>query len=124
MTCQDVARDELAERYVAGQLDEAQQEAFEQHFFQCPRCTEDVGLLQDLRAALVCGSTPALGAPRRAAVAGPATWRWLAVAAVFVLVAALGWRVWRPHPHPHREARQRQRVRSTDLHRVQTCGFS
>jgi anti-sigma factor RsiW len=98
MTCQDVVRDELAERYVGGQLAEAQQEAFEQHFFQCPRCTEDVRLLQDLQTALAHGATRALRTPRRAAIAGPATWRWLAVAATFVLVATLGWRVWRTPP--------------------------
>jgi tetratricopeptide (TPR) repeat protein len=43
-----VHRDELSERYLAGVLDEAEREAFEEHFFECERCLEE---LETLRAA-------------------------------------------------------------------------
>jgi tetratricopeptide (TPR) repeat protein len=48
LDCERVQRDELIERYLAGVLDEAEREAFEEHFFECDRCLEE---LDTMRAA-------------------------------------------------------------------------
>ena len=42
MNCQQAAEAELAERYVLGDLSDAEQEAFERHYFECARCFEDL----------------------------------------------------------------------------------
>jgi CHAT domain-containing protein len=49
MTCEEAARDELVERYAAGDLDKTQAEAFEEHFFDCPRCLDRVRAVQARR---------------------------------------------------------------------------
>lgn len=42
----------LPERYVLGQLDEAEQASFEDHYVECPRCLEAVEAAQELAAGL------------------------------------------------------------------------
>jgi FimV-like protein len=44
VNCKVVAEDHIIERYSAGQLDEADAEGFEQHFFECEEC---FGALRD-----------------------------------------------------------------------------
>jgi len=50
--CDNVAADDLAERYVLGQLSPAEQEAYERHYFECDRCFGDLRSLQAIHAAL------------------------------------------------------------------------
>lgn len=38
MDCSLIVRNELAERYLLGDLSPAEQEAYEKHYFDCPRC--------------------------------------------------------------------------------------
>jgi hypothetical protein len=45
--CAMVAREEIIEKYLVDRLSEEDREAFEQHYFECARCFED---LQSLRA--------------------------------------------------------------------------
>lgn len=94
MTCEEVERDELAERYVFGQLDERQQEAFEDHYFDCAACLAQVRAIQDAREALTAqeGGTPRHRWPRVAAV--------LATAAAVILAVRVGQEVWRPSDTP------------------------
>jgi tetratricopeptide (TPR) repeat protein len=61
MTCRQGEQDDLAERYVLGQLGEREQEAFEDHYFDCPACLDRVRALQDAREEL----SAATGAARR-----------------------------------------------------------
>ena len=94
-----------AERYVLGELQEPEREDFEQHFFSCPECAEDV---RDL-AALTTGAREILSQPgrtetpkQRAAARETAhRWAWLrfspglawagALAAMTLLAVASGY---------------------------------
>jgi hypothetical protein len=62
MTCQQVDSEEIAERYLRGELSPAGQDAYERHFFACPHCLEKLEILQALPAAFaganVTGSQP------------------------------------------------------------------
>ena len=88
MTCEQVARDELAERYVLGQLGEREQEAFEDHYFDCAACLEQVRALQDAREAL--SAAPAVARRRR----WPGVAAAVAAAAVIVLAVRVGQQWW------------------------------
>ena len=75
MTCATYAADsDNAERYVLGQMGEAEQASFEEHFFGCDACFASVQALQQMQTALrtapaqVGQATPAVAA---AAVAAP-----------------------------------------------------
>ena len=53
MTCATYAADsENAERYVLGQMEEAEQASFEEHFFGCDACFASVQTLQQMQTAL------------------------------------------------------------------------
>ena len=52
MDCPLRSGSDLAERYVAGTLSEAEQSAFEAHYFTCTACLAEVQLLQDVRDGL------------------------------------------------------------------------
>ena len=89
MDCGRVAADEILEKYLAGTLTDEDREAFEEHYFGCARCFDDLQILQSIRAEL-------LASPTAGTVARPARrWTWaasLALAAVAVLaVAATLW---------------------------------
>lgn len=89
MTCDEVDRDEIAEAYVLGRLDDDRQAAFEDHYFNCAACLALVQTLQDARAELAVRETGSR--PRR--------WRraaaLLATAALVVLAVRVGQETWR-----------------------------
>jgi len=58
MNCQWVEHGDIAERYVAGTLPEADRDAFEEHFFSCEACLARLETLQHT-AALVGAAAPA-----------------------------------------------------------------
>ena len=85
--CPSAGRAETARLYLAGRLADAEAEAFEEHFFLCPECREDVTRGSELRVAL---GRPAIAVPvpaRRSS--GP----WLALAAA-AAIAFLGIGLW------------------------------
>ena len=88
MTCQEVERDELAERYVLGQLGDREQAAFEDHYFDCAACLEHVRALQDVREEL--SAPTAAVRPRR----WPRTVAAIAAAAALVLAVRVGQQMW------------------------------
>ena len=49
MDCPHESGHDLAEAYVAGTLSEAEQDAFEQHFFACSACLGRVQMLQEIK---------------------------------------------------------------------------
>lgn len=57
MTCREVEEQEILERYVLGRLTDSERDAFEQHYFECDPCLEQlqmgIVLQQDLRQAFV-----------------------------------------------------------------------
>ncbi len=90
MNCDKVKREELVERYLLDQLDESLREEFELHYFTCPRCFDEVRLLQDLRSELPAVATTALGAK----VETVHRWRWVwlgALASALLLVSVGVW---------------------------------
>lgn len=96
MTCDDVIRSEIVEKYLHDELGENSRDDFEQHYFECDRC---FGLLQTYRelqaelartreASLVPAPSPSW--IRR--------WAWVPAAAAVVVAASLA--LWRPVPEP------------------------
>jgi tetratricopeptide (TPR) repeat protein len=52
MDCARVAREEILETYLAGRLTEQDREAFEEHYFECTRCFDELRTLQTIRDVL------------------------------------------------------------------------
>ncbi len=52
MACQALHRDELAEKYLNGQMDRSARDEFEIHFLECADCQRHVEALQTLRHEL------------------------------------------------------------------------
>lgn len=117
MTCQRYADAETADRYVSGQMDEAEQTTFEEHYFGCDACFALVQRLQDVRTVLAgqprtiaaatvtasgaaasspaaptpATSTPATVVPFARALRRPIVWWGLAAAATVILAVGI-WR--------------------------------
>jgi len=95
--------------YLDGELDAARAADFERHLISCPDCVGALEAHESLRSSLLHAGlyerAPAslrqavqaqLGVPARSSVIpirNPAPWRWLAVAATFLLAVFLGWRL-------------------------------
>ena len=84
MTCEEVERDEIVEQYLLGRLEPAQEERFEDHYFDCPRCLERLRVVEEARAELARQATAAPSRRWRRAMIG------LAAAAVLVLAIRTG----------------------------------
>lgn len=75
-----VSRDHAAERYLLGEMSDADRERYEQHFFSCAECAEEVrttaAFLDDARRYIVPGvlTRPGAAAPVATRVSKPATW--------------------------------------------------
>ncbi len=52
MECQELHRDELAEKYLNGRLDSATRDEFEVHILECARCLRSLEAIQILRQEL------------------------------------------------------------------------
>lgn len=52
MTCDEIERDEIAERYIRGRLSDEHSARFEAHYFDCVRCLDRVEALQSVHDAL------------------------------------------------------------------------
>ena len=80
-----------AERYVLGELEDPQREQFEEHFFDCPECAQDV---RDL-ATITHGARELLRQPRKPpppkqmAPAPAGLWGWLRLSPGFALAGGL-----------------------------------
>lgn len=74
MDCARVAQEDILEGYLLGKLSEEDRDAFEEHYFECAGCFDQLRTLQDLREELAHARTePDLGARR--------VFQWAAVAA-------------------------------------------
>jgi tetratricopeptide (TPR) repeat protein len=89
MDCPLRSGHDLAEAYVAGTLPEAEQDAYEQHFFGCSACLAQVQTLQELADRL--RQLPAPAVLHRTAAPGWTAAPWLGLALAAGLVAAFGW---------------------------------
>ena len=90
MNCSTVARDEILEGYLLGRLSEEDREAFEEHYFECARCFDDLQSLEAIRAEL----RPAAAASEPS-TRGRMTWLVPAVGVAAVLVLASAVVLWR-----------------------------
>jgi mycothiol system anti-sigma-R factor len=95
--------------YLDGEVDAARAADFERHLISCPDCVAALEANEQLRSSIrragLYERAPQslrqkvqteLGAPARVSlmpVRNPAPWRWLAMAATFLLAVFLGWRV-------------------------------
>ena len=89
MDCPSRSGPDLAEAYVAGTLPEAEQDAYEQHFFGCSMCLAQVQTLQELADRL--RQQPAPVVLHRPPAPGWTSGPWLGLALAASLVAAFGW---------------------------------
>ena len=89
MDCPLRSGHDLADAYVAGTLPEAEQDAYEQHFFSCPACLAQVQTLQDLADRL--RQLPAPVVPHHKPTPGWTAAPWLGLAMAAGLLAAFGW---------------------------------
>src|SRR5262245_48042410 len=90
MNCEHVTKEEITEKYVLGRLTEAEQGAFELHFFECERCFEEVETFRALQTELRRAAPEIRTQPSR-----PQHsfwhWAWAPAAAIAILVVGLGW---------------------------------
>lgn len=93
MDCERVVKEEFAEKYLLGQLNEADQEAYEQHYFECHRCFDELQTYRALRSELpkVVRLEPAR---ERTWLGKGWWWAWAGAAAVAVVVFVVGFNVW------------------------------
>jgi hypothetical protein len=73
----------VVERYVLGQLGESELQSFEEHFFDCDACLEEVRVMQSLQTVAAERARPVVEMPRR-------KWMLWGAAAAAVLVAGFG----------------------------------
>lgn len=83
LTHEDAQARELADAYVAGRLDAAASAAFEDHYFECAACWEEIEDLRRLRAGIRDARL------RESPPASP--WRWAFAAAAAALIALASW---------------------------------
>lgn len=86
MDCARVTRGNIVEQYVVGRLTEADRDAFEQHYFECARCLEELRQYQRLQEELQQTSA----SEERVPIGGPLR-SGLAAAAVVLVGLALWW---------------------------------
>src|ERR1700761_2093644 len=77
--------DRVFERYLTGQLSDAERDEFEQHFFDCERCFQELETMRIARDVLRTLPPPNIATPRR----GPWGWIFAATAAVLVIAIAV-----------------------------------
>jgi tetratricopeptide (TPR) repeat protein len=89
MDCEQVRREQLAERYLLGQLTEPEQDAYEQHYFECAKCFAELRLYEGLHVELKRSVLADLAEP----AAKPFSWRWAWAfgATAILLTAGLAW---------------------------------
>jgi tetratricopeptide (TPR) repeat protein len=96
MNCRQIIEGEIAEKYLLGELSEPDLEAFEQHYFECPRCFEELQSYRALQAELKQTGAVIQRAPVVQRAASP--WAWATAAAGVLLLIAIGYWLERPKP--------------------------
>ena len=105
MTCEQIERDDIAGQYVLGRLSDEARAEFEDHYFDCSQCRDQVEQLEAVRHALA-DAGPAMTA-ERAVLDGHATRPWrrwgpaagaLAAAAVLILAVQVNRDIPAPPP--------------------------
>lgn len=95
MTCDDIERDEIAERYLLGRLSDEERDEFEAHYFDCTRCLERLQAMEAAQEALASETAsnqdrPSAGSGHAATAGSRRAWRVAAaVAAAAVIVLSV-----------------------------------
>jgi tetratricopeptide (TPR) repeat protein len=96
MNCDQVSKGEFAEKYLLGQCSEADQEAYERHFFECAECFQELETCRTLQAELKRNVVAITAEGSKQPVAWH--WSWAAVAATVVIAVSVGtWERQRSH---------------------------
>lgn len=94
MTCSTVQKDDLVERYLNGKLSGAEREAFEDHYFNCAPCFQELEATRSVRPVLKeISASPALRKPAKKRMWFVAA---AAIAATLVLVITV---IFKPGSH-------------------------
>ncbi|MBM3756191.1 MAG: hypothetical protein FJW38_19660 [Acidobacteria bacterium] len=108
MNHQEARQRELAELYVRGEMSASDRSAFEEHFFGCAECFEEVEALDRMRSAVkeavAAGEFTANTPAKRSFAAGVG----IAAAALFAAIA--GWSVLVEQPRLAAEARREREI--------------
>lgn len=88
MDCKYVHEAGVIEQYLTGKLTPADRDAFEEHFFTCPRCFEQLETCRAVRDELAAASKE-IGA-EAAAQTSARRWGWVAAAALAGLALVIG----------------------------------
>ena len=104
LTCESVEERNLVALYAAEKLNEESAEAFEQHYFDCDRCWNEVRRAAEIRASHATSPAERSSTLKTAdgkVIRGPwMRWRVLAVAAAAAFVAVGAWQILRRPPSP------------------------
>ena len=92
MTCEQVMKENLVEKYLVGALSAPEQDTFEQHYFECSRCFAELDQHRLLQQALQQAEADI----RRETVAPRPlrNWQWAAAAVAAALILAVGLGIW------------------------------
>lgn len=88
MVCRDVEKNDLAEKYLNGQLDPATEDDFELHILECRNCQDFLEALQAVRDDLAAHAHEIRS--HSTFTRGHLRWAWVGVAALFAMVCGLG----------------------------------
>lgn len=95
MNCEQVLKSDIVEKYILSQLSVAEHEAFEQHYFECERCFEELQTCRALQVALN-ETGPVMHTDQ---VEEPLRWMWTwGVAAVALVLLTIGFMLWSRRP--------------------------
>ena len=111
MTHEEAQTREMAEAYVNGRMGAAESDAFEEHFFACAECWDDVETQRKLRAG-VREWTPA------AAPSGT-RWQWAFAVAACALIGFVSWAMLFEIPRLRLEVERALRVAPATVERVE-----
>jgi hypothetical protein len=96
MNHNDAVRLQAAEKYVLNELTDAERDAYEEHYFDCPACADElkttVAFMENARQVFREGAFEPQAVPARAAVSAPSTggfFAWLKPAFAIPVFAAL-----------------------------------
>src|SRR5277367_6719630 len=82
MNCEDVEQQDILGAYIAGTLPDAQRDLFEEHFFACEKCLQEVEAARIAREVLLAGKGAKSGA----------SLRWLIPVAAVFIAAIVAWK--------------------------------
>ena len=95
MNCEQVRSEDIVERYILGEMDEDRRSAFEQHFFTCPSCFEELKLRQALQAELAEHDQDVDAAPTKISRR-----KWFIPSSLAASIIGIGFIVWALNTDP------------------------